>query len=153
MSTVSQGEAVFQAVSEVFDVSEKVPSTTEWTSAQKEKVHALVFQAFKTGLTIHKSNPDDAALLKYIPGLVNNWVRKDKRLNGNTTYTAKNPGSRQGSGDEMVKNMRALLSTLSDPEQKAQVQAAIDDRLKSLKPKLTVDVSKIPESLRHLVKQ
>lgn len=149
--SITQGEAVFQAVRTVFPEG-VVPSTTEWSSAQKEQVHDLVFNMFKEGITSHKSNPDDAALLKYIPGLVNNWVRKDKRLNGGTQYTAKNPGSRQGSGDEMVRNMKALLSTLEDPDQKAEVQAAIELRLSQLKPKPTVDVSKLPAALLHLVK-
>lgn len=149
--SVSQGEAVYQAVRTVFPDG-AVPSTTEWSSTQKESVHELVFQMFKEKLTIHKSNPDDAALLKYIPGLVNNWVRKDKRLNGGTVYTAKKPGSRQGSGDEMTRNMKALLATLDDPDQKREVQAAIELRLSQLKPKVTVDASMIPENLRHLIK-
>jgi hypothetical protein len=151
MTTISQGEAVFQAVRTVFTEG-AVPSTTEWNSAQKETVHHLVFKLFKSGATVHKSNPDDAALLKYIPGLVNNWVRKDKRLNGGSKYEAKNPGSRAGSGDPMVREMKALLSTLSDPEQRDQVQAAIDERMKTIKPTVTVDASKLPASLRHLIK-
>lgn len=149
--SISQGEAVFQAVRTVFPDG-AVPSTTEWSSSQKEQVHELVYSMFKEGLTVHKSNPDDAALLKYIPGLVNNWVRKDKRLNGGVQYTAKRPGSRQGSGDEMLRNMKALLSTIDDPDSRAEVEAAITLRLGQLKPKVTVDASKIPESLRHLIK-
>lgn len=149
---IKQGEAVFQAVSETFDTNEKVPETSSWTDAQKQAVYGAIFQMFKTGVTAHSKNPDDAALLKYIPGLVNNWVRKDPRMNGGTKYQTKNPGSRQGSGDEMVKNLKILLSTIEDPDQRGEVEAALKTRLEQLKPKTVIDVTKIPESLRHLVK-
>lgn len=153
MSKISQGEAVFQAVSSVFDTSEAVPETGSWSDKQKEAVYGSVFTMFKTGVTSHSKNPDDAALLKYIPGLVNNWVRKDPRLNGGGKYVTKKPGSRTGSGDEMVKNMRLLLATVTDADEKRQIQEAIDDRLSSLKPKVTINAAAIPENLRHLIKQ
>lgn len=144
--SISQGEAVFQAVNEM--LNGEINGKVELTKAQLEEVYARVFLLFKTGQTIHKSNPDEATLLKYIPGLVNNWLRKDKRLNGGVKYEAKNPGSRAGSGDPMVKEMRVLLSTLSDPTQKAQVQEAID----VLAARKAPAPSKLPESLRHLIK-
>lgn len=152
MSTITQGEAVFQAVREVFPDG-AVPNTTEWTAAQKEKVNAIVFHFFKTGVTVHKSNPDDAALLKYIPGLVNNWVRKDKRLNGGTTYQAKNPGSRMGAGDEQLKNLKLLLAAVTDEETKSKVQAAIAQRQEELKPKANINIEALPPHLRAFVKQ
>lgn len=150
---MKQGEAVFQAVSKTFDTNEAVPETGAWTDAQKEKVYTELFTMFKSGQWAKNSGgQDDAAVLKYIPGLVNNWVRKDPRLNGGAKYVAKNPGSRQGSGDEMVKNMKLLLSTIEDPDQRAEVENAIKLRLEQLKPKTVIDVAKIPENLRHLVK-
>lgn len=150
---IKQGEAVFQAVSQTFDSSDAVPETSAWTEAQKESVYGALFQMFKTGVTSHSKSPDDAQLLKYIPGLVNNWVRKDPRMNGGTKYVTKNPGSRQGSGDEMVKNLKILLSTIDDPKHRAEVESALTTRLSQLKPKTVIDVTKIPENLRHLVKE
>jgi hypothetical protein len=152
MSTIKQGEAVFQAVSNTFDLADgAVPETGKWSEAQKNEVYGAIFKMFKDGTTVHSKNPDDAALLKYIPGLVNNWVRKDGRLNGGTKYETKRPGTRSGSGDEMVKEMRKLLTTLRDPEQRDAVQAAIDARLAEIKPKVEINSAALPESLRHLV--
>lgn len=149
---MTQGEAVFQAVRAVFPEG-KVPPTTEWNSEQKEKVHTAILQMFQAGLVSKNSGgSDEATLMKYIPGLTNNWVRKDTRLNGGTQYVPKNPGSRTGSGDEKLKNLKALLSLVTDPEAKQAVQEEINKRQAELKPKLVVDISKIPESLRHLVK-
>lgn len=146
---ITQGEAVFQAVNEVLDGN--IEGQVKLSDAQLAQVHSKVFTAFTTGVTTHSSNPSEAQLRKYIPGLVNNWLRKDSRLNGGVTYQTKKPGSRSGSQDESVKAMRTLLSVTTDPAAKAQIQAAIDKRIASLKPKPEIKVDALPESLRHLV--
>jgi hypothetical protein len=156
--SMTQGEAVFQAVVAVFGTDGKldaaVPETKTWSDETKQKVHAIVFAAFKSGSVAKNSGgTDDAALLKYIPGLVNNWVRKDLRMNGGVKYAPKNPGSRTGTQDEAIKNMKILLSVTTDPEAKLAIEAEIAKRVEELKPKVTVDVSKLPESLRHLIPQ
>ena len=151
--SMTQGEAVFQAVRTIFTEG-RVPPTTEWSSAQKEAVHDSVLQMFRAGLVAKNSGgSDEVSLRKYIPGLTNNWVRKDKRLNGGEVYIPKNPGSRTGSGDEVLKNLKVMLTMVSNPDAKVAVQQEIDKRVAQLaKPAVTVDVSKIPEHLRHLVK-
>lgn len=153
---MTQGEAVFQAVLAVFGNDGKlngaVPETKAWSEEQKRAVHGRVFLSFKTGETTKSSGGQtDADLMKYIPGLVNNWVRKDLRLNGGVQYTAKNPGSRSGSGDEAIRNMKILLGAVSDPEARLAIQAEIDKRMEEIKPKATINVDALPESLRHLV--
>jgi hypothetical protein len=149
----SQGEAVFQAVCEVIggDPDGKVILRKDELAA----VHSKVLLAFTSGQTVHSKSPNEATLLKYIPGLVNNWLRKDKRLNGGVQYAAKNPGSRTRSGDESVRAMRTLLSVTTDVEAKQQIQLAIDERLALIKPKTTavIDPSKLPEALRRFVPQ
>jgi hypothetical protein len=148
---MTQGEAVFQAV--MAQIDGDIVGRVELNKAQLEAVHEAVFLMFKTGETTHKSNPDDAALKKYIPGLVNNWLRKDKRLNGGVKYETKNPGSRSGSGDESVKAMRTLLAMTSDPAAKQAIQVEIDKRVAELKPKLEINIDALPEALRALVPQ
>ena len=151
--SITQGEAVFQCVRAVFPDG-KVPATTEWNSEQKDKVHQSMLAMFLSGACSKNSGgSDEVSLGKYIPGLVNNWVRKDLRLNGGSEYIPKNPGSRQGSGDEQLKNLRLMLAMVSDPEAKVAVQQEIDKRIAALaKPAATLDVSKIPEHLRKFVK-
>jgi hypothetical protein len=153
--TMTQNEAVFQAVFAVFgEVLERdgmVPETGEWNDVQKDQVHAMLLASFKRGEWDKKSGGQtDADLKKYIPGLVNNHVRKDLRLNGGTKYAAKNPGSRAGSGDDALKAMRVLLAMTPDAGAKATIEAEIAKRISELKPKPVLDYSKLPESLRHL---
>ena len=150
---MKQSAAVILAVRNTF-VEGKVPETNTWTAEQKAQVYGALLTSFRAGEWIKNSGgTDDAAVMKYIPGLVNNHVRKDTSLNGGAKYEAKNPGSRSGSSDESVKAMRQLLSVTSDPAVKMQIQGALDARLAELKPKATVsiDVAALPEALRHLV--
>lgn len=146
----TQGEAVFQAVSEVLGTFNHEGAVT-LSDKEKEQVHEKLFMGFTNGSIPHSKNPTPEQLKKYIPGLVNNWLRKDKRLNGNVAYTPKNPGSRSGSGDESIKAMKTLLSVTTDPDAKAEIQAAINQRLAELKPKVEINAAALPESLRHLV--
>src|SRR5574343_1537104 len=126
----SQNEVVVAAVSKVFanELSEtgRVPETGTWSETQKSEVVALVFASFKNGeCTKSSGGTDDASLMKYIPGLINNHVRKDMRLNGGVKYTPKNPGSRSGSGDESVKAMRALLAITTDEAARADRKSVV----------------------------
>ena len=148
MTTMTQGEAVFQAVIKTMGERD---GKYEPSKDQLDAIHEEVFGFFTRGETVHSKNPSPDELKKYIPGLVNNWLRKDTRLNGGTQYVTKNPGSRAGSGDEGIKAMRTLLSLTDDPKAKAQIQQEIDKRVAELKPKKELNVEALPESLRHLV--
>ena len=50
--------------------------------------------------------------------------------------------------------MKKLLSATTDQTTKSVIQSAINDRLAEIKPSsvVEIDTSKLPESLRHLVK-
>ena len=144
---MSQKEAVYSAVTSVCQVIEGVPTTP--TKEQRAQVNLILFEGFRAGTIQLERQFSDVELKAYVSGLQSNWLRKDKRLNGNTVYTAKNPGTRQGSGDAQLKAMRALLSTLTNDSDKAEVQKHIDARLteiaKSKAP--TIDFSALPADL------
>lgn len=92
----------------------------------------------------------------YVNGMVSNWLRKDKRLNGDVEYKAKNPGSRAGQGDTVLTELKKLKSTLTDKDQLKAVDEAIEERKATLAAEkaksVVVDITKIPEALRHLIK-
>lgn len=143
----NQKEGVFAAVvSVVGEVNGKV----ELSDSQKKEVVAVLFREFRAGNIEYKGGApkDDAVLSKYIPGLLNNWMRKDTRLNGGGAYVTKNPGSRAGSGDESLKAMRGLLAITTDPSVRTQILAAIEERQLELKPKTEIKVAALPPSLR-----
>jgi len=137
--------------------NESGPVSEMLTSDDKSKIVDTLCQGFLEG-KIDMSQEGrikyfgfPSELRKYTVGLLNNWIRKAPELNGGTGYTAKNPGSRKGSGDETVKALRALMSITADASVKAEIQTEIDKRLGELKPTVEINVEALPEHLRHLV--
>lgn len=155
-SSMNQKEAVFLAVCAVKQAS-SFEGAVELSDAELKNVREFVVLSFLAGDVELKEaeKRDETYIRKYVPGLVNNWLRKDKRLNGDVDYVAKNPGSRQGVGDEMLRNMKALLAITTDPEDKKVISAEIEKRKAQLeeakKPKL--DIAKLPEHLRKFAPQ
>ena len=126
------------------------------TRADKEKVKEILVSGFKSGKiecsADFKAKLGDATYLSnYVSGLINNWIRKAPEFNSGSKYEAKNPGSRTGSQDEQVKEMRKLLSVTTDTRAKAIIEEAISARLAEIKPKneTHIDVSKLPAELRE----
>lgn len=128
------------------------------TETDRAKVREIVFAGFRSG-KIEMSEEgkakyaEESALKAYVSGLVNNWIRKAPEFNGGNKYVAKNPGSRQGSGDEQIREMRKLLGQTTDPTKKQIIQSAIDKRKSEILADKApaIDVSKLPEHLRDLV--
>lgn len=148
MSKLSQKEAVFVAVCQV--TGHKGEGQVEITKEQRAQVNAILFEGFKSGKIELDREYSDSGLKGYVSGLQSNWLRKDKRLNGGTQYVAKNPGSRAGSSDPQLKAMRALMSTLTDEAEIAEVQSHIDMRIAAIaseKQAKTVDFSALPADL------
>ena len=146
---MNQKTATYNAIKSVIDFEDNDKVTL--TKDQKAAVKEILVRQFENDEIELKSPQDD--LGKYVNGLINNWLRKDKRLNGGTTYTATNPGSRAGQGDPQVKNLRLLKKTVTDPDAIADIDAAISARLAEIRPekKLNIDATAIPEEFRHLV--
>jgi hypothetical protein len=89
-------------------------------------------------------------LRKYVVGLINNWVRKAPEFNHGGKYIPTQPGSR--SSDETLKALRTLAKTVSDPVVLNEINEAIRERTEELKPTAEINVSALPEHLRHLVR-
>ena len=124
------------------------------TPEQRASVREILYEGFKAGKIALGTEYTDEELMGYIPGLINNHLRKDKRLNGGVAYVPTNPGSRVGSGDPQVKAMRLLLATKTDPSERAEIQSFIDARIATLKPTktVTINAADLPAELQYLVK-
>ena len=128
--------------------------------SDKIKVRSILFSMFRENKIEFKSSfqskvDDDSELKKYVSGLVNNWIRKCKEFNNGQVYQPKNPGSRMGSQDGKIKEMKKLLSITSDERSRVLIQQTIDNRIQELKSEknvVEINVNNLPESLRHLIK-
>jgi hypothetical protein len=157
MTKLTQREAVFNAITSVLaDHGVEFEAGTDVGPSMnkdiRSEVNAILFEGFRQGKIEISKEYSDSDLKAYVSGLQSNWIRKDKRLNGNTQYIAKNPGSRAGSGDAQLKAMRGLLKSLpAGSAEASEVQTHIDRRVSELsasKVKTTVDFANLPEALR-----
>ena len=159
---INQKTAVYMAITTVLaeaghDFTDGMNISEYMTKDRRAIVNAVLFKGFRDGEIELDREYSDADLRVYVSGLQSNWIRKDKRFNGNTVYQAKNPGSRAGSGDSALVNAKRLLAQLqSDPESSAtditEVETFISSRtaeVQAAKAKtITVDFSALPAHLR-----
>ena len=158
---ISQKQAVKNAVLSIFpnyELGGETVLSSLLNSDNKKEIKQMVFEAFKAGEVSFsaeaqaKYGSDDAKLLKYVGGMVDNWVRKDPEFNNGQKYITKNPGSRAGSSDDQIKALRALKKTTTDTTVLAEIDEAISTRLAEIKPTKTVEINveALPEHLKHL---
>lgn len=150
---MNQRQGVYAAVVAVHGEPE---GKVELTDKQTDEVVGLIVNGIMDGSIEYKGDGTAVTrekINKYVPGLLNNWLRKDPNLNGGVKYETKNKGSRAGSGDEPLKAMKALLQSTDDPEAKAEINRAIENRkaeLNAAKAK-PVNVAALPPELLKFV--
>lgn len=156
---MNQKESVFSATMTVTqEDGVSFTNALEIPKASKDKIVNLVTESIINGDTefsaeAHEKHTTPDAVRKYVVGLVNNWFRKDTRLNGGSKYVAKNPGSRAGMMDPQIRELKKLLDL--HPEAKTDIEAAITARqteLNAAKVKeVVVNADLIPDSLKGLL--
>ena len=145
MSVLNQKEATYQAIVNVCGV---IDGKCEPTREQRAQVNVILFQGFRSGMIQLDREFNDSELKSYVSGLVSNWLRKDKRLNGDVKYEPKNPGVRTGHSDPQIRAMRLLLETTTNQEDKVEIQKFIDKRVAELKPKpQSMNINDLPPEL------
>ena len=146
---MKQKDAVYAAINNLFTVEGEGAVTLD--REQRAEVIEVLVEGFKAKKVSYDGEvPADKELRNYCSGLLSNWLRKDPRLNGNTKYEAKNPGSRTGSSDPQIKALRALIKTQTDPSKIAEIESFIEKRMAEIKPskQVTVNVDDLPAELR-----
>lgn len=159
MSKVNQRQAVFNAISSVFEKHgiEFVAGGNAKALLNKEmksEVNDILCQGFKDGsIELGTDYGTDSELRTYSSGLISNWLRKDPMLNGGTKYVPTNPGSRVGASDPQMKALKALLSQTTDEAERAEIEGYIEARateIKATKVKAAkpIDFSVLPAELQ-----
>ena len=161
---VNQKTAVYMAITQVLanagiEFQDGQQIAGHMTKERRAIVNAMLFEGFRNGKIELDREYSDSDLKAYVSGLQSNWIRKDKRFNGNTTYVAKNPGSRAGAGDQSLVNAKRLLADLvakgigPDTEDYQMVEAFITEKtaeITAAKAKATaIDFTALPAHLRE----
>lgn len=164
---MTQRAAVYAAILSVFransiEFADGMDVSTSLTKEMRADVHKEVVTGFRNGTVEFEDTPanaeklaSDSKLNSYVSGLISNWIRKDKRLNGNVSYVPKSPGSRAGQGDEQLRTLRKLKVQFSaDPTRSALIEGEIQKRVtflqqqKAQASKLTPEqIATLPEDL------
>ena len=154
MSERTQKSVVHNAINEITDIGD---GQVELTSDERKEVHALVMEQFEEHESLmtdeaRAKHTTEAEMSSYVSGLISNWLKKDKRLNGNTVYQPKNPGSRTGQGDAMVRELRKAAAAFADDAEKlAEINGFLTERIAEIKAAkakdVEIDYSVLPEGL------
>ena len=159
---VTQRAAVFSAIVAAFtkysiDFVEGMDVTPVLTKDMRSEVHALVFGGFREGTVEFEDTPanaeklaSDAKLNSYVSGLISNWIRKDKRLNGNISYVPKNPGSRAGQDDDQLRTLRKLKVQFAGQPQERLIDGEITKRVSELQSMKAQATKLTPEQIASL---
>jgi len=153
----SQKESVFQAVISIVTVDSG--TTVDLNKEQRASVIQAVTASILSGDTEFSAEArakyvGEAQIKGYVNGMVSNWLRKDTRLNGGSKYETKNPGSRAGQGDEVLKNLKNLKAQTNDPDQIELIDSHIANRTaeiaatKTKKTTAAVNYDALPADLR-----
>jgi hypothetical protein len=163
MSTkMTQREAVYQAIHTVFadngvEFEDGQNASEVLTKEMRDSVHTTVFNGFKEGTVELEATPanqeklaSEAKLNSYVSGLISNWIRKDKRFNGNVSYVPKNPGSRAGQGDSTLKTLRALKKQYAGTPQEVLIDKEINARVMVIASEKAKSTKLSPEQISSL---
>lgn len=157
--SVSQKDGVFGAVVAYLEEKsipfEEGAKAVDLSTDARKTIVGMLVAATEAGELTRKSNKSGQSLEQYWSGTLSNWLRRDPRLNGGVEKVEpKNPGSRAGSGDAELRELKKLMQQVEvtgNAEHITAVQEAIDNRMKIVEAekakKIAVDLSKIDPSL------
>lgn len=164
MAKYSQKQVVYAAVSAFlketsrsFDDGDKVDLSSE----DRKTIVTMIVAAIDVGdmefsseARLKHNTPEKVR--NYSTGLLSNWMRKDDRLNGGAKHSIKNPGSRVGQDDDVIKSLKALKRVLTSKKEIEAVDAEIVLRVEQLRTEklknTLINKNSIPTHLLHLIK-
>ena len=160
---IKQSEAVVNAVQDTLGdnfVTHETVAKDVLTNDQLTSIVDTITQGIMDGEIAYGKNLDEKDVKKYVSSMVNNHLRKSKKLNGGTTHKPTKEGTKR---DEQLKALNQLLKTSSYEEGSEEHNAilkSIQERKQELAEKrastrvvskhVSVDVSSLPDDLKHL---
>jgi hypothetical protein len=166
MSTVSQKESVINEVKAILGSSfnSGAPARDLLTDDQLKVIRANIISGILNGtIDFGKEKFDEKEVSKYVSGMVSNYLRKSKELNGGLLYVPQSAG--RGSRDPQISELNKLLKTYSEgSEEFAQIITAIEARKTALNAEKTfvvkekkkskefesINMDALPENLKSL---
>ena len=136
---LSQKDAVYQATMAVlkrnnveFKDGQNVRDAIKDNLRLRSEIRNLVFQGLRTGKVAFggsEDERDDRTLRTYATGLISNWFRKDRRLNGGGRYipATTREDRHVSAGERKIRQLQAAVDVTDDKDLKKRLEEAIDD--------------------------
>lgn len=150
---------VFEANGVTFHIGMDVKPTIASRPHLRDQICEQLMSGFRSGEIDLKGGPNRYVTAKelksYVVGLMSNWYRKGKELNGNVEYEPTNPGSRTGVSDPQLKNLKLLYNQTEDELERLEIQGFINTRLSEIKTTKVkaIDYSVLPAELQAKFKK
>lgn len=142
---LSQKDAVYQATQAVLEDrnlnledSQDIREVIGEDMDARRQIRDLVLKALQDGQVAlgETKSGDPGSMRAYATGLISNWFRKDRRLNGGHRYVPQihkseyrtNAARQNSSNDDRIVRFHAALDVAETDELKELLQEAIDDR-------------------------
>lgn len=122
---------------------------------KKEELVQLMTESLENGEWTIKSEKANENVTQYINSVIANFFRRDTRLNGGTEYVAVNPGSKTGSRDPKIKNMKLLLATQEEGSEaydkiKAKIEFLLEEA-RELKASKEIDATVLDPEFQAMI--
>lgn len=136
---LSQKDAVYQATMAVleqnnvnFQDGQNVRDAIKDNLKLRGQIRNLVFEGLKSGQVAFggdEDQKDEGSLRRYATGLISNWFRKDRRLNGGGRYVPASSRADQhiSSGEKKIRQLQTAIDATDDDDLKKRLQEAIED--------------------------
>lgn len=138
---LSQKDAVFQATVAVleqngrkFEEGRNIREVIKEDIRLRVQIRDLVYEGLRQNQVVFGGDEDsksDRSLRTYATGLISNWFRKDKRLNGGKRYVPStfrdSTGTMVHSSDEKIHSLEVAMRATDDDDLKKRLQEAIED--------------------------
>lgn len=166
--SLSQKDAVVNEVKKFLGSSfdSSTPAKELLTEKQLKDIKTNIFNGILDGsIEFGKEITNEKEVSSYVSGMVSNYLRKSKELNGGETYVAQSTG--RGSRDAQTAELNKLLKSYKEgTEEYSQILLAIEARKatiiaekapvakeKKIKEFASINLDSLPENLRHFASQ
>lgn len=160
---LSQKECVFITIEEFFTnngwVLSKDKKVVLSLKDKKDIIESLTNKAMLGCMSLELESKakyhSRELMLGYCTKLLNNWLRKDIRLNGGIKFFIKNPGSKAGTSDPQIKQLKEIKSKIVDTTYVKAIDEQIGIRLSKInngKKLKSINKDILPEDIQSLIK-
>lgn len=154
---MSQKDGTFNVVKTVLnDFKREINPTEQVVLSSEERAGCIqrLCSMLENKTIFTSKNYNESGRKTYAGGLLSNWLKKDRRLNGDIEFQLKNPGSRANNTTPEIIELKKLHKHVKGTEDESKVKSMLDDKVtehRQSRQMQAIDITLIPAELQDLV--